>query len=142
MFRIENTMTVNLHPLDELIAIETDARAFGFDWPDAVTIIEQAESECLEIREAILQQESTARIHEEIGDLLHTAVSLCLFMGFSPDETLMRVNQKFGDRMAKLKKIAIDKGYSHLRGQDFKTMLALWNEIKHRDEKDQHDDKL
>lgn len=118
------------HPLDALIAIETDARAFGFDWPDAVTIVEQAESECLEIREAILQQESRERIHEEIGDLLHTAVSLCLFMGFSPEETLANVNQKFGGRMQKLKKIAEDKGYQHLRGQDFKTMLMLWDEAK------------
>jgi uncharacterized protein YabN with tetrapyrrole methylase and pyrophosphatase domain len=123
-------MTSKQHPLDELIAIETDARAFGFDWPDAVTIVEQAESECLEIREAILQRESSARIHEEIGDLLHTAVSLCLFMGFSPEETLMNVNQKFGGRMQKLKQIAEDKGYHHLRGQDFKTMLALWDEAK------------
>jgi len=126
----ESTIMLNQHPLDELIAIEADARAFGFDWPDAVTIVEQAESECLEIRDAILQQESSARIQEEIGDLLHTAISLCLFMGFSPEETLANVNKKFGSRMQKLKKIAMDKGYQHLRDQDFKMMLALWDEAK------------
>lgn len=123
-------MTLNQHPLDELIAIETDARTFGFDWPDAMTIVEQAESECLEIREAISQQESMTRIQEEIGDLLHTAISLCLFMGFSPEETLANVNKKFGTRMQKLKKLAVDKGYAHLNGQDFEMMLALWDEAK------------
>lgn len=123
-------MALNRHPLDELIAIETDARAFGFDWPDALCIVEQAESECTEIREAILQQEPSVRIQEEIGDLLHTAISLCLFMGFSPEETLTNVNQKFGSRMQKLKEIAANKGYQQLHGQDFKMMLALWDEAK------------
>lgn len=118
------------HPLTQLIALEQDARAFGFDWPDLLTIVAQAESECVEIRETIAANESAARLQEEIGDLLHTAVSLCLFAGFDPEQTLAGVNEKFGLRMRKLKQIALSKGYTHVGGQDFDKLLMLWDEAK------------
>lgn len=123
-------MPDNTHPLDTLIAIETDARAFGFDWPNAMSIVEQAESECDEIREVLDEKQSTERLQEEIGDLLHTAISLCLFAGFDPNATLTKVNQKFGTRMQVLKMIAKEKGYDQLHNQSFQFMLQLWDEAK------------
>jgi uncharacterized protein YabN with tetrapyrrole methylase and pyrophosphatase domain len=51
-------------------------RTFGFEWPNETMIIEQAIDECREIKDAIEKQESRDRIPEEIGDLLHSAVSL------------------------------------------------------------------
>ena len=68
--------------LDKLIAVETDARAFGFEWDNTETILAQSMSECEEIHEAIVNDESVDRLQEEIGDLLHTAISLCIFEGF------------------------------------------------------------
>lgn len=126
----DSKMSDDIHPLDKLIAIETDARAFGFDWPDAMTIIEQAESECEEIREVLQEQQSSERLQEEIGDLLHTAISLCLFAGFDPNKTLAQINQKFGGRMEALKAIAKAKGYQDLYSESFETMLKLWDEAK------------
>ena len=123
-------MSDEIHPLDKLIAIETDARAFGFDWPNAMSIVEQAESECDEIREALDEKQSAERLQEEIGDLLHTAISLCLFAGFDPNATLTKVNQKFGTRMHALKMIAKEKGYDQLHNQSFEFMLQLWDEAK------------
>lgn len=116
--------------LQTLIAVENDARAFGFDWPDISMILEQAISECAEIQEVITQAEPPARLQEEIGDLLHTAISLCLFAGFDVDATLSNVSEKFARRMAAVKKLTQAKGLPNLQGQSMDYMLALWQAVK------------
>lgn len=122
-------------PLNELIELETDARAFGFDWPHQTMIIEQALSECIEVQDAIAHQESRERVQEEIGDVIHTALSFCIFSGFDIDETLDKVNQKFGARMAALKQITKEKGLENLQGQSIEYMIELWREAKVRAKK-------
>ncbi len=127
-------MTNNIHhldsPLQDLISLELDARSYGFDWPDQGMIIDQAISECEEIREAIALGESTQRVQEEIGDLLHTAISLCIFSGYDPNETLTVITQKFGSRMAAVKALAQKRGLDNLKGQTTEFMLELWREAK------------
>lgn len=117
-------------PLDQFIALEHEARQFGFDWPHQESILAQAISECTEIREAIQQKESPERIQEEIGDLLHTAISLCIFSGFDVHHTLEILIEKFGNRMASLKEITHQRGLPNLKGQSTEFMLELWDEVK------------
>lgn len=119
--------------LSKLIEVEEDARAFGFDWPNKELIIDQAISECEEIKDAISGHESQERVQEEIGDLLHTAVSLCIFSGFNVEETIAKVNEKFGRRMSILKTIALEHGLKNLQGQSIEFMLELWDEVKIRE---------
>ncbi len=116
--------------LETLIAVETDARNFGFEWQNREMIIDQAISECEEIREAIHKQETDARIQEEIGDLLHTAISLCIFAGYDVDQTLEKISKKFANRMIALKKITKSRGLTNLKGQTMEFMLELWDEVK------------
>lgn len=119
-------------PLDTLIALERDARAFGFDWPHPESIVEQAISECEEISEALLLKTSQDHLQEEIGDLIHTGISLCLFSGFDVEATLGKTAKKFGARMHALKMIAKERGFQDLNGQSFEFMLELWKEAKRR----------
>lgn len=130
MKRNINMCKKNKSPLDDLIALEQDARDFGFDWPDQKMIIDYVMSECKEILDAIDTLEPPHRIQEEIGDLLHSAVSLCFFSGFDVDETLANVNKKFGTRMAHLKEITKKLGLTDLKGQSFDFMIELWKEAK------------
>lgn len=116
--------------LQDLILLEQEARSFGFDWPDEDCIIEQAISECDEIRDAIDQQETRERIQEEIGDLLHTAISLCLFSGFSVEETLENVVKKFGHRLKTVQQLTKEHGLDNLHGQSFDFMMELWKKAK------------
>ncbi|STX48866.1 nucleoside triphosphate pyrophosphohydrolase MazG [Legionella hackeliae] len=126
-------MAKHLHdPLHDLIAIEQEARRFGFDWPDEGMIIDQAISECDEIKEAIAQGESKQRIQEEIGDLLHTALSLCLFAGFNPEETLNHITNKFTTRFRALKEIAKNQGIITLKGHSITRMMELWQAAKEK----------
>jgi uncharacterized protein YabN with tetrapyrrole methylase and pyrophosphatase domain len=123
----------NHEALERLIAIEQDARDFGFDWPDIDMIIAQAVSECEEIAEAIKHHEPSIRVQEEIGDLLHTAISLCLFAGFDVTETLHKVTEKFSARMNGMKHLTQQRGLKNLRGKDIKFMLELWREVKQQE---------
>ncbi len=120
------------NPLHELSVLERDARLFGFDWPNQSMIIEQIISECDEIKEAFDLQEPEERIQEEIGDLLHSALSLCLFSGFEPEQTLLKIIEKFAARMRALKVIARDRGLVTLKGQSIELLLTLWSEAKSR----------
>ena len=125
MFKNLNT------PVDDLILLEQDARGvFGFNWPHQEMIINHAISECQEIKDAINNQESSQRIQEEIGDLLHIAISLCIFTGYDFDETIKKTVEKFGYRINALKNVANKHGFKNLKGQSYEFMLKLWREVK------------
>ncbi|KTD18110.1 MazG nucleotide pyrophosphohydrolase domain-containing protein [Legionella jordanis] len=121
--RLDNAM-------DELIALEQEARSFGFEWPNEEMILDQALSECAEIKEALENGESQKRIQEEMGDLLHTAISLCLFAGFHPEDTMAKIASKFKARMQALKEDAYQNGLKHLKGQPPSMLMKLWQEAK------------
>lgn len=119
-------------PLDELIALENDAVAFGFDWPNQDMIFDQILSECNEVKEAIQKGESPLRVQEEISDLLHAVVSLCMYSGFDVNKTVAIVNEKFKGRMDALKALAAEQGLDSLSDKSFEFMLKLWSDAKKR----------
>jgi len=121
--------------LNKLIEIEKDAIEFGFEWPNEKAILQQAISECTEIQEAIENNESSDRIQEEIGDLLHAAISLCIFAGFDPEQTLNNLVKKFKTRMDNLKLVTKERKLLTLKGQSTEFMLELWDEAKNLDQK-------
>jgi uncharacterized protein YabN with tetrapyrrole methylase and pyrophosphatase domain len=116
--------------LNTLLHLEEDARQYGFEWPNEAMIIEQAIDECREIKEAIEKKEHPERIQEEIGDLLHSAISLCVFAGFDVEETLAKVNIKFDKRMQAMKTLTDELGLPNLQGKSIDFMLELWRKAK------------
>ncbi len=116
--------------LEKLLAARQEAKVFGFEWANTDQLIDQAISECAEIREAIENDEPAHRVQEEIGDLLHTAISLCDFVGFDVEETLEKVCTKFDLRFNNLKKLAAEQGLSSLEGKSLAFKLGLWDKIK------------
>jgi GNAT superfamily N-acetyltransferase/NTP pyrophosphatase (non-canonical NTP hydrolase) len=130
----EWNMVYMVKKLDNHIArltkLEYEGRDFGFYWPNHEIILEQITSEVEEIKEAILAKESSERIQSEIGDLIHSAVSLCLFCGFDVDQTLDKSCTKFGTRMALLQEVALKRGLDNLLDQPLNLKLELWEEVK------------
>ncbi|WP_016916906.1 MazG nucleotide pyrophosphohydrolase domain-containing protein [Rickettsia honei] len=118
------------NPLQNLILLEQDARGYGFDWPDHEMILEQAIDECREIKEAIDDAEPPERVQEEIGDLLHMAISLCIFSGLDIETTLSKTNEKFEKRMRAIKMLTKKHNLPNLQGQPVEFMLKLWKEAK------------
>ncbi|HJD62060.1 MAG TPA: nucleotide pyrophosphohydrolase [Rickettsia endosymbiont of Degeeriella rufa] len=114
----------------DLITLEKDARAYGFDWSDYEMILAQVIDECREIKEAINDGESKERVQEEIGDLLHTAISLCMFLEFDVEETLYKISIKFAKRMEAVKTLTRKHNLPNLQGQSTEFLLKLWKEAK------------
>lgn len=121
--------------LKKLIELEKEAVDFGFEWPNSKSIINQAISECLEIEEAINKNESLERIQEEVGDLIHAAISICRFTGLNIEQTLSKLTLKFSNRIEALKLVAKQHQLDSLVGQDSDFMLQLWEEAKKFDKK-------
>lgn len=116
-------------PLERLVICEKEARDFGFEWPDIEMILEQTISEVEEIKDAIAHS-TREHLQEEIGDLLHCAVSLCRFTGFDIDETIDKTAVKFENRIEALKKIMAEKGLENLHSENMKSKLELWKAAK------------
>lgn len=114
----------------KMVALENDARAFGFDWPNIEMILDQIIEECHEIQADINTQQTQAKIQEEIGDLLLATVSLCARLGFDLEETYAKSNIKFAQRMAALKELSHSAGLSSLHNQPIDYTMTLWKEVK------------
>jgi len=114
-----------------LLAVETpNARKFGFYWPDHFMILDQIISEYREVREEIEHGSDPRKLQEELGDLLHSVISLCLFSGFDVKETLDHIHTKFSRRIALLQELTQRCGLEDLHGQSIDFMLKLWKEVK------------
>ncbi len=117
-------------PLDKLLTIEKDSRQFGFDWPNVDLIFEQIKSECKEIQEAIANKETPHRIQEEIGDLIHAAINLCVYLDYDVVDTLSKTTEKFDKRMKALKQISKEHGHNTLKNQPIEVLLRYWEKAK------------
>lgn len=119
-----------MNAFNKLLQLEQESNEFGFEWPNVEMIIKQAISECHEIKDAIDQNEPTQRVQEEIGDLLHAAISLCVFLEIDVEQTLSFIVAKFSARLKALKAITHQQGFNNLKGQPISILLDLWEQVK------------
>ena len=104
-------------------------RDFGFPWEHAGQIIEQIRGECKEVEEA-LQEVDKAHLQEEVGDLMQAAITLAVFCGLDPQETLLASIHKFQKRFDLIVALAKQDGHETLHGQPFDVLMSYWNRAK------------
>ena len=93
--------------------------------------MQQIHSECREIDELLPTKESNPeRLQEEIGDLLHAAISLCVYCGYDTNITLEQALNKFEKRFHQTKYFAAKDGYSNLHGKNMEEMMKYWKMAK------------
>lgn len=119
--------------LEKITELEKEAADFGFKWENPHQIMEQIQSECLEIdvhlKDATSSTDHT-QLQEEIGDLLHAVFSLCVFCQFDPKETLEKATEKFERRLMAVKQIAMKKGLKTLKDYSFDELMVFWEQAK------------
>ena len=121
--------------LKKITELENEADQFGFRWQNTDQIMEQIQSECVEINEHLndgLEHANQLELQEEIGDLLHAVFSLCVFCNLSPRDTLEQTLTKFERRLNAVKEIAQERGINNLKGFPFDELMAIWNQAKVR----------
>ncbi len=88
----------------EAAKLGSGAAKVGFDWPDHEGVMDKLQEEITELDEAILtrddDQQSAARIEEELGDLLFTVANLARHLKIDPEVALRTANAKFRSRFA------------------------------------------
>lgn len=115
--------------MTKAVELELESKEFGFYWENIGQIIEQITSECHEIIEAN-KANDRSHLQEEIGDLLHAAISLTVYCGFDPYETLDKSVSKFEKRYLSVVEKAKSDGRATLKGESFETLMAYWKAAK------------
>jgi MazG family protein len=106
------------------------AAGVGFDWPDAAPVLDKAEEEIAELREALAQGEKDA-VREEVGDLLFTVANLARKLEVDPEAALAGTNRKFRRRFAKIEEGLAARGKTAAEAT-LEEMDALWEAAKEK----------
>ena len=79
--------------------LSTRAAQVGFEWVRTADVIDKAEEEIRELREAVAESGAkSAHAEEEFGDLLFSLVNVARKLGIEPEAALRVANNKFQQR--------------------------------------------
>lgn len=110
--------------------IGTRAASVGFDWPDAVGVVDKIEEEVGELREAV-DRGDTRHAAEEMGDLLFSIANLARRLGLEPESALREANEKFTERFEALEAAFAKRGRA-VRDASLEEMEDVWQTVKRR----------
>lgn len=106
------------------VALQEAASTVGFDWNDALLVLDKIEEEAREVREALAAAQQ-ADIEEEIGDLLFAMVNLARHAKVDPEKALIGANAKFERRFRAIE-VALAARNRSLADATLEEMEALW----------------
>jgi XTP/dITP diphosphohydrolase/ATP diphosphatase len=105
------------------------AAKIGFDWPDVSGVFAKLEEELAELRaEVDAAQPDQARVAEELGDLLFTAVNLARHLQVEPEFALRAANRKFRERFNRME--GTPGGVEALRTAGADELEGRWRAVK------------
>ena len=91
--------------------LSTRAAQVGFDWVKTDDVIDKAEEEVRELREAVSEGGGKSReAEEEFGDLLFSLVNVARKLGIEPEAALRVANDKFQRRFDDLERQVVKSG--------------------------------
>ena len=102
--------------------IQKRAARVGFDWPD----IEPVKEKLLEELDEVSRAQTTDEIHEEIGDLLFSAVNLARHHGVDAEQALTDATKKFSQRFNHVE----DAATSALKDMTIDELESEWQKAK------------
>lgn len=108
--------------------IGTRVAAVGFDWAKTRDVVAKIEEEVAELKQAV-GGEGTARVEEEMGDLLFAIANLARKLGVEPESALRKANQKFTARFQELERRLEAEGRS-VHDASLEEMEEIWERVK------------
>lgn len=112
------------------LKLQQKAAKVGFDWSEALPILDKIEEEIAELRHEISigDQQKT---EEEYGDLLFAMVNLGRHLKLEPESALRGTNEKFRTRFHYIER-KLNERQQSLENATLDEMEALWNEAKNK----------
>ncbi|WP_394239050.1 nucleoside triphosphate pyrophosphohydrolase [Pseudomonas anguilliseptica] len=117
-----------LPSLSRAIKLQKRAAQVGFDWPEALPVVDKVREELDEVLEAMSENDPEA-IGEEIGDLLFVVSNLARHLKVDPETALRAANAKFERRFRFIEQALRDAGRS-MEDCALDELDALWGEAK------------
>lgn len=117
-----------LPALSRAAKLQKRAAQVGFDWPEALPVVDKVREELDEVLEAMSESDPQA-IAEELGDLLFVVVNLARHLKVDPENALRAANGKFERRFRFIEQALRDAGRS-IENCDLEELDALWGEAK------------
>ena len=115
----------------EAFQMTTKAARVGFDWPDAQAVLAKLREELGELEE-VAQSGDPARIQDELGDLMFSAVNVARILGADAEGSLKAANRKFRRRFGHIEERLRAQGKAPAEST-LQEMDALWDEAKARE---------
>jgi len=117
-----------LPSLSRAIKLQKRAAQVGFDWPEALPVVDKVREELDEVLEAMSENDPEA-IGEEIGDLLFVVSNLARHLKVDPETALRAANAKFERRFRFIEQALREAGRS-MEDCALDELDALWGEAK------------
>ncbi len=126
---ILSDIPVSLPGLTRASKLQKRAADVGFDWSDVGLIIDKVEEELSELKEAIANGETKARIADEFGDVAFVLANVGRRLGVDPESALRGTCAKFIRRFQYIEAALAARGRNP-EDADLDEMEALWNAAK------------
>ncbi|MBD7978557.1 MULTISPECIES: nucleoside triphosphate pyrophosphohydrolase [Pseudomonas] len=117
-----------LPALSRAAKLQKRAAQVGFDWPEALPVLDKVREELDEVLEAMSENDAPA-IEEELGDLLFVVVNLARHLKTDPETALRAANAKFERRFRFIEQALRDAGRP-IENCGLEELDALWGEAK------------
>lgn len=119
---------VALPALTRALKLQEKAARVGFDWGDALPILDKIEEEIGELREAMANGDA-ASVKDEFGDTLFALVNLGRHLKVDSEAALAGTNEKFRSRFHYVERKLEETGNS-LEEATLEEMEVLWQQAK------------
>ena len=117
-----------LPALSRAVKLQKRAAQVGFDWPEALPVVDKLREELDEVLEAMSENDPEA-IAEELGDLLFVVTNLARHLKVDPESALRAANGKFERRFRYIEQALREAGLA-IENCDLEQLDALWGEAK------------
>ncbi|AYC32151.1 nucleoside triphosphate pyrophosphohydrolase [Pseudomonas cavernae] len=117
-----------LPALSRAVKLQKRAAQVGFDWPEALPVLDKVREELDEVLEAMSENDPQA-IAEEVGDLLFVVTNLARHLKVDPEAALRAANGKFERRFRFIEQ-ALRTAGQPIEDCTLEQLDALWGEAK------------
>ena len=120
-----------LPALSRAAKLQKRAATVGFDWPEALPVLDKVREELDEVLQAMADGDADA-LEDEIGDLLFATVNLARHLKHDPENALRRANRKFERRFRFIEQALRGSGRP-IEECNLDELDALWGEAKRQE---------
>ena len=120
-----------LPALSRAAKLQKRAATVGFDWPDALPVLDKVREELDEVLQAMADGDADA-LQDEVGDLLFATVNLARHLKQDPEHALRRANRMFERRFRFIEQALRDSGRP-IEDCNLDELDALWGEAKRQE---------